>query len=1699
MKKSLSFTLLFAGLALFSNAQSGKSQPNNSGVSATQEPSPAKMQYVQEQNYLSANSLVGFKNVYGDSLNGFNEMKIKHELLAKGIQGWEAAIYLQTLKRDFINDKYALVKKQEVTNTPIFNNNTGSKKTGLGAIINATPCVNEDFELTPSGTYAAINSVAGWTLQSRLANSGGNACGTNWNPGSPTFSILTTPFVWPIIGTIPHSPLGGTQVARLNNSATGDYNQTRLVQSFPVTNNNTLFQFAYAGYWQDGGGGHGCCDQPGIGFRMYDCSGNPLACSSLSLFPGIGCQSSGVTYTLQGATASWTNWQVKYIDLTPYIGGCVTIEVMTTDCAFGGHYGTTFFDSRCGGQLLANVPGLGGTGANIAGPVSFCAGSNIAQISAPLGYAAYQWVSPITGTIPAPQGTMATLSVQNPIPGTVYTVNLTSPSGCQYVATNTIVFSQVNIAGIGSSSTCANGASGSATVLGNGSGSGYNYTWVNSTNSVVGTGSVALNLAAGVYSVTITGIGAAGCGSATAATTVNVAPPGVLPLFKPFCGAQAFLITAGGSNFRWYNGMTPIPAIQGGNSSSYTVNPAVNGAIYRLSYLSSQGCQDSVEYTLNASTPGNISVQGISWSCPGVNNATATIMMTPAAGAPPGINAFTVTNGNAGTPVYNSSIFPTPFNSYTVGGLSAGNYAVNAFDGSCRYTTNFNVSAYTYSYNLPPNTTLCQGSNMAAGVTFTGSPPSSGQYQYTWTPTTFMLSGTGNMQSTFITPTAVPGQSATIGYTVTVTPTAVNCPITKSFSVTIVNPPTPTISAIPNMCDNAAPYQINTTPSGGVFSTGITGTANPVSATGLISPNASGIILGPPNNTFTYAIMVNICPATATGTYEVSHYNPATLTSSISPMCVNNPAFNLMNIVQSTVNGTWSSLGGAGVTGGAGTYAFNPSNLSTGSYILTYSTTSSPNATVCPASSNLTVSVTQTVLPSIVIPQAFCTNAPSFSLAASPAGGTWGGNQGLSAAGVITPSNLALTNTRVNYSVTIGPCVNSNTANLVFSQFNPATLTGGIPDQCAKNNVSFNLSTIVQNTVNGTWHENLNGQNGPPIAGNLFNPTGKFTGTYVLTYSRVSTPNPALCPDNKTVSVSVLNPQIPVISQVGPFCNKDGNVQLTVNQNNGQWSTSAYLSSTGVLTPSLCAIGNNPVQYIVGTNTCNSQETKFISVEAFVPATISTPIPDQCNTGSATNLQPFTTSGTGVWSGTGIAGTNFNPSIAGSGKFYLTYKTSSSPSGLCPDQSTIAVNVYSLAPPVINLDKPIRCNTEAPFQLDVSPVGGLFGGMGGAVVSNKGIVNPALGVIGDNMITYSVAVGPCIAYAQTTVVIEKFVSAEFSSMPKKPVYCLNDESFDMMELTLNPGGQWYKGTQQLNTSYFNPKDLGEGVHSFEYKIGKSCKHTNTLTVKVVAAPKVSVSSGTAQGCAPYNVVLTPKIDGTGGTATWYMGDDSEPITDINVSHTYRKAGTYTATLKYVSAEGCASEPTPVTPAIVVHQAPVANFSVPDEIYISNPEVQFTNLSTSLGDNRYQWKIQGMYSLNDVNPTVKFNKAGKYPVTLIAEPLHGACKTEITKTIEIKNDFNIYIPSSFSPNGDNLNDVFMPVFSEYGLDTKTYEMEIFDRWGHSLFRTKDVTKGWDGTINTKGDSIKEEVYIYKIKYKDVDGNLYSKIGHLSLVK
>ena len=98
------------------------------------------------------------------------------------------------------------------------------------------------------------------------------------------------------------------------------------------------------------------------------------------------------------------------------------------------------------------------------------------------------------------------------------------------------------------------------------------------------------------------------------------------------------------------------------------------------------------------------------------------------------------------------------------------------------------------------------------------------------------------------------------------------------------------------------------------------------------------------------------------------------------------------------------------------------------------------------------------------------------------------------------------------------------------------------------------------------------------------------------------------------------------------------------------------------------------------------------------------------------------------------------------------------------------------------------CNSSIPIQLAVSPVGGVFGGVNTNGVNLTGVFNPALGVIGKNIISYSISSGPCIAFAQTTVEVENFVSANLATYPKD-YYCIGaDQPFNLNSLVLNPGG-----------------------------------------------------------------------------------------------------------------------------------------------------------------------------------------------------------------------------------------------------------------------------------------------------------------------
>jgi gliding motility-associated-like protein len=91
----------------------------------------------------------------------------------------------------------------------------------------------------------------------------------------------------------------------------------------------------------------------------------------------------------------------------------------------------------------------------------------------------------------------------------------------------------------------------------------------------------------------------------------------------------------------------------------------------------------------------------------------------------------------------------------------------------------------------------------------------------------------------------------------------------------------------------------------------------------------------------------------------------------------------------------------------------------------------------------------------------------------------------------------------------------------------------------------------------------------------------------------------------------------------------------------------------------------------------------------------------------------------------------------------------------------------------------------------------------------------------------------------------------------------------------------------------------------------------------------------------------------------------------------------------------------------------------------------------------------------------------------------------------------YVPNTFTPNGDEHNNIFNPVFV-CGYDPLEYRFEIYNRWGETVFTSLDAGAGWDGTYN--GLPAKEGVFGWKLEYKS-ENTTEKKVltGHANLLR
>jgi gliding motility-associated-like protein len=87
-----------------------------------------------------------------------------------------------------------------------------------------------------------------------------------------------------------------------------------------------------------------------------------------------------------------------------------------------------------------------------------------------------------------------------------------------------------------------------------------------------------------------------------------------------------------------------------------------------------------------------------------------------------------------------------------------------------------------------------------------------------------------------------------------------------------------------------------------------------------------------------------------------------------------------------------------------------------------------------------------------------------------------------------------------------------------------------------------------------------------------------------------------------------------------------------------------------------------------------------------------------------------------------------------------------------------------------------------------------------------------------------------------------------------------------------------------------------------------------------------------------------------------------------------------------------------------------------------------------------------------------------------------------------------VPSAFSPNNDNINDVLYAV----GKSIENLSFKIFNRWGQIVFQSNNLSNGWDGKIN--GKDAEEGVYIYSIMASSLsDGHVLSQTGNITIIR
>lgn len=684
------------------------------------------------------------------------------------------------------------------------------------------------------------------------------------------------------------------------------------------------------------------------------------------------------------------------------------------------------------------------------------------------------------------------------------------------------------------------------------------------------------------------------------------------------------------------------------------------------------------------------------------------------------------------------------------------------------------------------------------------------------------------------------------------------------------------------------------------------------------------------------------------------------------------------------------------------------------------------------------------------------------------------------------------------------------TATITVNSCGGCTVTATNSGDVCQGTATFNLTST---TVAGATY-NWVGPSG--YSSNVQNPTGVPVPAAAGSYTYTVTATVAGVPCTSTTTI-VVNPTPVINAPLATLC-IGGTTNLTGSgtaHTSTPWTSSntavATVSSTGTVTA--VSAGTTTITYM---NSGGCTATQVITVVALPTAAIagsaticsglSTPISFTGTPNATVTYQVGATNQTIVLDASGNASLSVSPAVTTT---YSLVSVQINPPGGCSSTLAGSVTVTISPPPTVNALSPITvCSnttvsvpgfTSAPAGATFTWINnngtiGLATGGSGNIASFTGL-NPAIGS-NSGTITITPTLNGCVGQASSfTITVD---SPPGANAGNDATLCANSTGSNQLGQTPVAGVSysWSPATGLNSATIANPTFDGSiaGVTNYTLtaSIG-SCSTTDNVTVTIYALPVITFNSDITSGCNPQEITFNNTTLNS-SNCTWNFEGIGAQNTCGTVIQNYSSAGVFDVSLTVTDLNGCVNTLLN-TDMITIFPQPVASFNAtPTELSAYNPLVSTDNNSSNATN--YSWDFGDDFTSNGFNPSHTYpDRAGSYTIVLYAT--NGICIDSAKTTVEVKEDLTWYIPNAFTPDGDEVNNVFLPIFND-AFDKQSYTMLIFDRWGEILFETHDTTVGWDGTYN--GKLCKEGTYTWKIvikqKVKDYRIDLN---GHVTILR